>query len=129
MKSQYLLHTVFALCLALLSQLALAAGSISVEELDSQMKAGKAPLVIDVRDEEEYLAGHIPGARLIPHQQMGEYVEGLSALKDEPIVVYCRSGKRSGEAAEVLEKAGFNKVMILEGSYPGWAAAGKPVKK
>lgn len=129
MKLQYLLHTVFALCLALLSQLALAAGSISADELDSQMKAGKAPLVIDVRTEDDYLAGHIPGARLIPHTQMGDYVEGLSALKDEPIVVYCRSGKRAGMAAEVLEKAGFNKVMILEGSYPGWEAAGKPVKK
>jgi len=129
MKSQHFLHTVFALCFALLSQLALAAGSITADELDRQMKAGKAPLVIDVRGEEEYLAGHIPGARLIPHTQMGEYVEGLSALKDEPIVVYCRSGKRAGMAAEVLENAGFTKIQILEGSYQGWEAAGKPVKK
>ena len=129
MKPQHFLHAVFALCFALLSQLALAAGSITADELDSQMKAGKAPLVIDVRGEEEYLAGHIPGARLIPHTQMGEYVEGLSALKDEPIVVYCRSGKRAGMAAEVLENAGFTKIQILEGSYQGWEAAGKPVKK
>src|SRR5690606_10889218 len=113
----------------LLSQLVLAAGSITIDELDRQMKAGKAPLVIDVRTEEEYLAGHIPGARLIPHTQVADYLEGLSALKNEPIVVYCKSGKRSGEAAEVLEKAGFSKVRILEGSYPGWEAAGKPVKK
>lgn len=129
MKLPSLLHTLVALCVALLSPLALAAGSISVEELDSQMKAGKAPLVIDVRAEGEFLAGHVPGARLIPHTQMQDYVDSLSALKDEPIVLYCRSGKRAGMASEVLENAGFSNILILDGSYMAWEAAGKPVRK
>lgn len=108
---------------------AFAAGSISPNDLASQISAGKAPLIIDVRSEDEYLAGHVPGARLIPHTQMADYVEGLAAQKDDTIVLYCRSGKRAGMAAEVLEKAGFKGITILDGSFEGWQAAGKTVAK
>jgi rhodanese-related sulfurtransferase len=117
------------LCLSLIGAPALAAESVSVETLAGQISSGKAPLIIDVRGEDEFLAGRIPGARLIPHTEMGNYVDSLSAYKDEPILLYCRSGKRSGEAAAVLEKAGFSKVQVLDGSFPGWEAAGHKVQK
>ncbi len=51
---------------------------------------------------------------------MAEYVDSLSAHKDEPIVLYCRTGNRSGKAAKVLEDAGFSQVIIMEGGYPDW---------
>lgn len=114
-----LMKTAF-LSLTLACSSALAADSVSPEELAGEIAAGKAPLIIDVRTEEAYLEGHIPGARLIPHDQMEEYVDSLSAHKDEPILLYCRTGNRSGQAAEVLEKAGFSKVKVMEGGYPDW---------
>lgn len=127
------LYTTFATSLVLAANLlltsAFAAGTISVDELSSQINAGKAPLVIDVRSEDEYLAGHVPGARLIPHTQIGDYLEGLAGQKDDTIVLYCRSGKRAGMAADTLEKAGFKGITILDGSFEGWQAAGKAVAK
>jgi phage shock protein E len=97
-----------------------AAESISPEALAERIEKGNAPLIIDVRTEEAYLEGHIPGARLIPHDRMGEYVESLSAHKDQPVVLYCRTGNRSGKAAKVLEDAGFSQVIVMEGGYPDW---------
>ena len=114
---------------ALASGQVFAAGSISVDELASQIEAGKAPMVIDVRSEDEYLAGHVPGARLIPHDKMAKYLDSLSAMKEDTLVLYCRSGKRAGMAAEILEANGFNEVTILEGSFEAWSDAGKPVAK
>lgn len=118
-----------ALSATLLTSQSFAAGTISVDELATQVKAGKAPIIIDVRSEDEFLAGHLPNARLIPHTQIGDYVEGLSAQKDETIVLYCQSGTRADTAAGVLEKAGFKKVTILDGSYKAWTAAGNKVVK
>lgn len=122
------LVSVFAL-LMLVSGVGHAAGSESVDALSTAIEAGKAPLIIDVRSEDEYLAGHVPGARLIPHDQMANYLDSLAAFKDEPVVLYCRSGKRAGMASEVLEANGFSKVQILDGSYQAWSAAGKPVAR
>lgn len=117
------------LCLSLIGGPALAAESVSVETLASQIASGKAPLIIDVRTEDDFLAGRIPGARLIPHTEIGNYVDSLSAYKDEPILLYCRTGNRSGQAAAVLEEAGFSKVQVLSESFPGWQAAGQKVQK
>ena len=117
------------LSLSLFSLSALAAESVSVETLAAQISSGKAPLIIDVRTEDDFLAGRIPGARLIPHTEMSNYVDSLSAYKDEPILLYCRTGNRAGQAAAVLEEAGFSKVQVLEGSFPGWEAAGHKVQK
>lgn len=117
----------FMFALTLLAGPALAAGSVTVDDLAGQIEAGTAPLIIDVRSEDEFLAGHVPGARLIPHDQMSDYLEDLAALKDEPLVLYCRSGARAGRAAEVLESGGFSQVLILEGSYQAWSGAGREV--
>ena len=125
---QHIIRALFVVT-ALLAGQAFAAGTITVDQLASQIEAGKAPLVIDVRSEDEYLAGHVPGARLIPHDKMSDYVGSLAAMKEDTIVLYCRSGKRAGAAAEVLEANGFSKVTILEGSFEAWSGAGKPVAK
>ena len=130
MKTVFSLNRiVVAVTLWLLAQVALAAGSISVDQLDQQISAGKAPMIIDVRTEDEFLAGHVPGARLIPHTRMADYAKTLAGMKDEPIVLYCKSGKRAGMAAETLEKAGFSKIEILDGSFQAWQAAGKKIVK
>lgn len=76
-------------------------------------------LLLDVRTPEEYEAGHVDGARNIPHDQVSARIDELRSWTDgkgdAPIVVYCRSGRRSGMAKEALLEAGFSKVTNLGG--------------
>lgn len=88
---------------------------------------GKQPLVIlDVRSADEYRAGHIAGALLIP---LGELRGRMNELpKDRQILCVCRSGARSGSAVGHLTGAGFDAVN-LRGGMMSWQGAGYPVKK
>ena len=119
---RYLIAPLFAV-LALLSAPSWAADSISVTQLKQQMQDGKAPIIIDVRDEDEYLAGHIPGAIMVPAKQMEHHLDMMEQYRKEDIVLYCQSGRRASAAATVLENAGFKNVKLLQGDYPGWKSA------
>lgn len=77
--------------------------------------------VLDVRMEREYAAYHLPGARLLPLPELPERLAGLDRQK--PIVVYCRSGKRSAAAAAVLVGAGFPQVINMLGGVKSWQGA------
>ena len=70
--------------------------SINVHKLNEKLKSGKRPLVIDVRQPEEYQAGHIAGAKLIPLGTIKQYLNELP--KEEEIVCVCASGSRSRSA-------------------------------
>ncbi len=65
-------------------------------------------LVIDVRTPEEYEQGHYPGAINIPHEQILAGVRSRALGPDDPIVLYCRSGNRSGKAQTTLSDAGYS---------------------
>ncbi|GAA5185977.1 rhodanese-like domain-containing protein [Ferrimonas gelatinilytica] len=67
-------------------------------------------VVIDVRSDEEFAQGHLSGAKHIPYDRIGEQIGGLSLSPDQPIVVYCRSGRRSGIAQATLEAMGYSQV-------------------
>lgn len=118
----YLIISIFAVLNALSAPL-WAADSLSVSELKQQMQDGKAPIIIDVRDEDEYLAGHIPGAIMVPAKQMEHHLDMMEQYRKEDIVLYCQSGRRASAAATVLENAGFKNVKLLQGDYPGWKSA------
>ena len=75
---------------------------------------GKGPIIIDVRTEAEWAAGHLEGAVLIPHEQVGEGIIRVTADKKARIYLYCRSGRRSGIALEMLKKAGYENLINLE---------------
>ena len=76
--------------------------------------------VIDVREPDEFAAGHIEGARLIP---LGTLADHLSQLpKDMPLVVYCRSGHRSAKAVAFLLAHGFGRAVSLDGGYLAYSA-------
>lgn len=75
-------------------------------------------LLLDVRTPEEYAEGHLPGALNIPVDQVAKRLDEVGP-KDKPVVVYCRSGRRSGLAAVTLEKAGFQSVHDL-GAMSAW---------
>lgn len=85
------------------------------------------PLVIlDVRQPEEYRAGHIKGAKLIPLNELGARLNELP--DDQDILCVCRTGARSGMAASQLASAGY-RAINLSGGMVGWQRAGLAVKK
>ena len=100
-----------------------------VQALAARLEAGRAPeLILDVRTREEYDAGHVPRARLIPHDELAAALDNLKAFQHAEVVVYCRSGRRSTLAEELLREHGFTGVVQLEGSWQAWEAARLPVE-
>jgi phage shock protein E len=85
-----------------------------------------APFVLDVRSPEEYVAGHVPGAVNIPHDQVAARLAEVP--KDKDVVLYCRSGRRAGMAAEVLAANGYTRLQHLEGDMVGWQERQRPVE-
>ncbi len=89
---------------------------------------GRADVVVfDVREQTEYDAGHIPGVKLIPLGQLPSRVAEIP--KDKTIIVTCRSGNRSGQAADFLRKQGYSNVHNMEGGIVAWQQAGLPLEK
>jgi rhodanese-related sulfurtransferase len=86
-------------------------------------------VVLDVRTPAEFAAGHVPGARNVPHDEIPARLAELSSLKDQQVVLYCRSGRRTAIAAETLRGAGFEKLLHLEGDWLAWEAAKQPVER
>ena len=83
--------------------------------------------IIDVREPEEFEAGHIPAAKLIP---LGQLENNLAALnKNKTLILYCRSGRRSGIAQESLKPFGFHKTLNLAGGILAWNEALKKEEK
>ena len=89
-------------------------GKAPAAEVQAMIKNGA--LVVDVRTADEYNSGHFPGALLIPHGEIGARLGELGA-KDRPIVLYCRSGNRSGIALHILESSGFTKAVNAGGYH------------
>jgi phage shock protein E len=83
--------------------------------------------VLDVRTPEEYAAGHVPGAVNVPHDQLASRLAEVP--KDKDVVVYCRTGRRSALAADVLAANGYKRVSQLEGDMQAWVARGRTVEK
>jgi phage shock protein E len=102
---------------------------ITAEELTRQIQNAQAPLILDVRSEEEYADGHIPGAMNIPHNQLRDRLSEIDAVKTAEIVVHCRSGHRAGIAEKVLIEAGYSNIRDLDGHMNGWQSGGYPIKK
>ncbi len=93
---------------------------IDAISLAKSLAGDEAPFLLDVRQPQEYQVDHIEGATLIP---LGELAMRLDELpKDKVIVVYCRSGNRSGRAAVLLRENGFNKIENLIGGMRVWNA-------
>lgn len=89
----------------------------------------KNALVLDVRDDDEYKLGHILNSTQIPLGKLNERVGELEKYKEQPIVVVCRSGNRSGTACAALGKRGFAQTYSLAGGVTAWQKANLPLKK
>ena len=86
-------------------------------------------LVVDVRDQGEYGAGHILGAKNWPLDHLDERGGEAARRKDKPVIVYCDAGDRTPKAAAALRKLGFTRVVNLSGGLSAWQQAGLPVEK
>ena len=88
---------------------------ITAEEAKERMDKDDKIIILDVRTEEEYREGHIPGAIVIPNETISS--EPLKELPDldQEILVYCRSGNRSAQAAKKLIEAGYTQVYDFGG--------------
>jgi rhodanese-related sulfurtransferase len=82
-------------------------------------------LLVDVRTPEEFSSGHIKGAVNIPVQELSQRLDEVAIEK--PVVLYCRSGNRSAQAATILDQAGYSGVYDL-GGIGDWQSAGYPVE-
>ncbi len=109
----------------ILKMFSLGLDTIDAEQTHRKMKMKLRPYVLDVRQPDEYRAGHIAGSKLIPLGELSGHVSKLP--KNREIICVCRSGTRSTTAARRLKKAGLQPVNMLGGML-AWQRAGFPVK-
>ena len=93
-----------------------------------QLSELKNVLIVDVRTPEEYAAGHIPNAINLPLQQLIETKTLPAILADQTIVVYCRSGRRSGLALQHIKALGHAQFSQLNGDFLLWQQQGRPIE-
>ncbi|MCW2982242.1 MAG: hypothetical protein JWO14_3969, partial [Solirubrobacterales bacterium] len=99
---------------------------IDPAELARRVAAPDGPVVLDVREDSEYEAEHIPGSLHIPYGALAKRVDELP--RERPIAAICRGGKRSGLAASILQREGFADVIHVGKGVGAWRAAGNPVE-
>lgn len=94
---------------------------ITVQDLKARLDAGEKINLIDVREPNEYAADNL-GGTLIPLGELTYRVDELDDLQNEEVVVYCRSGSRSGMAQQILEENGFTNVRNMTGGMLAYRA-------
>ena len=98
---------------------------IDPPEADKRRSAGVT--LLDVREQVEWDAGHIPGAAFIPQGELPGRIEAEFPDKDQQIVLYCRSGARSGRATQLLQGLGYTDVVNMTGGILAWAEHDLPI--
>ncbi len=86
--------------------------------------AAQAPILLDVREKEEFREGHLPGAVSVPRGFLDIQIEGRVADKSQPLVVYCQSGTRSMLAGRLLKEMGYEDVVSMAGGFGAWKNGG-----
>ena len=89
--------------------------NITAEEAKQIMDSEEGYIILDVRTQEEYDQGHIPGAIVISHEEIEARAEEVLPDKEQLILVYCRSGRRSKIAAEALVELGYTNIKEFGG--------------
>ena len=111
-----------------------AAAKARVNEIavvDAEAAIRDADVLIDVREESEFAAGHVPGAIHASRGMLEFKLSGTPALqaRDLKVVLYCKTSGRAALAAAAMQEMGYLNVSSIAGGYDGWVAAGKPVAK
>ncbi|MDB0005312.1 rhodanese-like domain-containing protein [Candidatus Poseidoniaceae archaeon] len=101
---------------------------VDVEEFDQAIEENESAFLLDVRTQTEWEQdGNLENATLIPHSELEAREGELPSEKDTMILLYCRSGNRSQDAAQTLVDLGFTNIIELETGINGWKDAGMPV--
>ncbi|MEO5362752.1 MAG: rhodanese-like domain-containing protein [Magnetococcus sp. DMHC-8] len=103
--------------------------TITVHELAKLLASATPPLLLDVRSQAEFDAGHLPQAILIPLPTLRQHTEALQQrAASRAVAVICRSGNRSVHGAVLLKRAGFGTVFNVAGGMLNWQVQGYPVR-
>lgn len=101
----------------------------TVDDVKKRLDSGDRFTLVDVREESEFAAGHLPGAVHIGKGVIERDIEVKVPETATPLVLYCGGGFRSALAADVLQKMGYTNVISMDGGWTGWTKAGYPTEK
>jgi rhodanese-related sulfurtransferase len=101
----------------------------NVPDVRRRIEAGEKFTIVDVREESEWAAGHLPGAIHLGKGIIERDVEQQVPATDTKLILYCGGGFRSALAADNLQKMGYTNVESMDGGWKGWIAAGYPTSK
>ncbi|WP_283698372.1 rhodanese-like domain-containing protein [Clostridium perfringens] len=93
---------------------------LSIDESKKLINDGEVTLILDVRNEDEFAEGHLKNAIQIPVKELKENLSDIEKFKDELVLVYCRSGKRSAEAVDILKENGFKNLVHMKDGISKW---------
>lgn len=102
---------------------------LSVADVKAMLDSGKRFHLIDVREENEWANGHLPGARHLCKGIIERDIETAIPDRRAEIVLYCGGGFRSALSADNLQKMGYTNVASMDGGWRGWTDAGFPTEK
>ncbi len=125
--SKILFLTAFLFIVGCSSSDATSLAEISPQQA-SKIVAGDNAVIIDVRTQDEWEAGHIPDAIHIPLSEVKGRLDDFKAYDGKTLVMQCHSGKRSAKAAHILLDAGFKNVSNLKGGIMAWKADKLPIE-
>jgi len=101
---------------------------VAPDALLASIRAGTAPVVVDVRMRSEYDLAHVPGAINIPFYALLAREDEIPGPRSEAVLVYCNHGPRAGVAKLALRLVGFTDVRYLDGHMSGWKERGLPTE-
>ncbi len=101
----------------------------TVADVKARLQAGDKFVLVDVREESEFAAGHAAGAVHLGKGVIERDIEAKAPDPATPMVLYCGGGFRSALAAEALQKMGYTNVVSMDGGWRAWVQAGMPVEK
>ena len=100
-----------------------------VQDIKRRLDAGEKFCVVDVREDDEWARGHLPGVIHLCKGIIERDIEKVILDNGAPIVLYCGGGFRSALAADNLQKMGYANVLSMDGGWRGWLEAGYPTTK
>ena len=112
----------------LLSQVKSEIDEVDATEARALLDAAAPPVVVDVREQDEWGEGHIPGAVHVPRGHLESRIEQAAPDRTRPVLLYCAVGARSAFAAKTLEELGYEHVSSLSGGYTDWKRNGFPTQ-
>jgi rhodanese-related sulfurtransferase len=101
----------------------------TVHDVKRRLDKGEKFLLVDVREESEFAAGHLPGAVHMSKGVIERDIEKAVPDPATPLVLYCGGGFRSALAADNLQKMGYTNVISMDGGWRGWTEKGLPTEK